>query len=108
MIADKDSRPFKVGDGCHWGFNGDAYPGTVVKVSASGRKVWVSRDSYRVERGGFSDEDQVFFTTVDCPADQLDCYSLRKNGHFHRAGFRGYGTAWSLRPGRAYSWNPSF
>lgn len=33
---------FKVGDGVHWGFNGDAYPGTVVRVSRSGATITTS------------------------------------------------------------------
>lgn len=109
-LPNLDGTTFTVGGGVHWGFNGDAYPGTVVKVSESGRKVWVSSDKYRVtdNQGGYVEGARgCEFTTVVVPDDQLECYTLRKSGHFHRNG-NSKGYAWSLQPDRVYSHNPSY
>ncbi len=122
-LPNRHGDTFKVGDGCHWGYNGDSYPGTVVKVSASGRKVWVSKDKYRVLRQGelvevpmpafrgtFEGTDgshPVHFTTVTVSDDQLTEYTLRKSGYFHAKGYS-TGSAWALNPGRHYSYNPHF
>lgn len=101
---------FKVGDGCHWGFNGDAYPGTVRKVSKSGRKVWVSRDDYRVidDKDGYTESDRdCVFTTLDLPESSWEEYHLTVHGHFVSGRGSG-GAAWSLQPNRRYSRNPHF
>lgn len=113
-LANADGVTFKVGDGCHWGFNGDSYPGTVVKVSKSGRKVWVSKDKYHVipradgQSQAYSEGPKnCEFETVEVPESQLEEYTLRKSGQFHQRGYsKGY--AWSLQPGRTYSYNPHF
>jgi hypothetical protein len=113
-LPNLDGDTFKVGDGVHWGFNGDAYPGTVVRVSASGRKVYVSHDKYRVvprpdgQSQAYSEGPKnCEFETVEVPDAALDVYTLRKSGHFHQKGYsKGY--AWSLRPGREFAQNPHF
>lgn len=102
---------FSVGDGVHWGFNGDAYPGTVRKVSTSGRKVWVSRDKHRglnTENNKHLHEgpiDSVFVPT-DMPESEWQCFTLRKHGHFCEA--PGSRATWSLQPTRIFASNPSF
>lgn len=110
------NQAFKVGDGVHWGYNGDAYPGTVVRVNASGRKVWVSRDTYKLKKfkspdptsAGRNAYDDYEFTTVERPEEELQCYSLRKSGFFHLVGSADNLESWSLQPGRVFRWNPSF
>lgn len=107
-LPNLDGQTFKVGDGVHWGFNGDAYPGTVVRVSASGRKVYVTHDNYRVidNKGGYVEGDRgCEFTTIEGGHEHE--YTLRKSGHFHGKG-KSAGYAWSLRPSRRYAQNPSF
>lgn len=122
-LPGKDGKTFKVGDGACTGFNGDAYPFTVRKVSKSGRKVWVSKDKYTVIRPGmlapapapelrdtFQGIDGIYpvhFTPVDVPEEQWEEYTLRKDGHFHTKG-NSKGSAWSLGHGRRYSYNFSF
>lgn len=113
-LPNADGKTFKVGDGCHWGYNGDAYPGTVVKVSKSGRKVYVSHDKYRLvprpdgqSQAYTEGPKNCEFTTVEVPDSALEVYTLRKSGQFHQKGFsKGY--AWSLQPGRIYASNPHF
>lgn len=106
---------FKVGDGVHSGFNGDAYPGTVRKVSASGRQVWVSDDKHYatqkeielVKKYGQHEGDiDSVFVPQDVPETQWKMYKLNKRGRFLPQGHRG--TGWSLQPGRRYAQNPSF
>lgn len=115
-LPNKDGTVFKVGEGCHWGFNGDSYPGTVLFVSNSGRRVWVSHDNITLTDKGKSQTyhegpKDCDFETVQLPQDQCDEYYLNKWGVFVRAGDKKSGpndTAWSLRSGRVYSQNPSF
>lgn len=103
---------FKVGDGVHWGFNGDAYPGTVRKVSKSGRQVWVSPDEHQAtekerdivaKHGIHEGPIDSTFIPRDVPESQWTCYRLNKRGDFG-----GRNGAWSLQPGRLYCQNPCF
>lgn len=97
----------KVGDGGHFGFNGDAYPVTVRKVSASGKTVWVSRDSYRVVGGNFREEGHkpCVFTPQDSSPETWSKFTKKKDGFFRDGPIRG-GRA--LLPGRAFAQNPHF
>lgn len=101
---------FKVGDGVHWGYNGDANPGTVVAVSASGRVVMVQDDDFIMDesdkgfkegarKGTFSQRSYEHPDYV--PARQFKLY---KNGRFCEGSSRGN----SLNPTRIWARNPSF
>lgn len=105
---------FQVGDGVHWAFNGDSYPGTVRKVSKSGLKVWVSSDEHRitdaererVRAHGFHEGaiDSAFIP-VDMMPEYWKCFKFstaRKRIRFTNDG------TFSLFHGREYSRNPSF
>jgi hypothetical protein len=130
-LPNHSGHTFRVGEGCHWGFNGDRYPGTVVRVSDSGRKVYVIKDDFKVVDGkqGFIEGDRecVFiagWTMVENFQEKLAAalkskligfalaplgvseYTLRKSGHFHVG--RSSGVAWSLQGERRYAQNPSF
>lgn len=72
--------PFKAGDAVHYAFNGDYYPGTVAKVSASGHQVLVN------------------------DAGELKLFTRRANGAYRSAG---HGT-WRLGLGHRDERNPSF
>lgn len=106
-LPNKDGDTYKVGDGVHWGFNGDRYPGTVLYVSDSGRKVYVSSDKYKIidNLGGFVEGDrECEFTTVQQPIEKCSCFTLRKDGRFTDHPRGGY----AIWPERSYARNPSF
>ena len=106
-----DGKSFGVGEGAHTGFNGDAYPYTVLFVSDSGRKVYVSLDTYKVidTKGAYVEGTrECEFSTVIRPIEECEVYTLSKKGHFMPKGNRGASSAWSLRHGRFYAQNPSF
>ncbi len=99
---------FTVGSGVHWGFNGDRYPGTVLYVSDSGRRVYVSDDEFKVRAPYvlFSEGDlDCEFTTVLVSPDKCRVFTLRKDGRFTDASGRG---GLTLCHGRCYAQNPSF
>ncbi len=100
---------FKIGDGVHWGYNGDSYPGTVVAVSASGRVVMVQDDNFVMDesdrgfkegarKGTFSQPVEIY---KDVPARQ---FKLFKNGQFREGSSRGN----PLNQERVWARNPSF
>lgn len=105
-LADDSGKTFKVGDGVHWGFNGDRYPGTILFVSDSGREVYVSQDEYEIidNLGGYVEGDRKCnFTTIQRPIAECKVFKLGKWG-FREGGKRG----WALCKERAYAQNPSF
>jgi hypothetical protein len=94
---------FKVGDGAHYGFNGDRTPVTVVKISDSGRQVFVSYDDVKVidNMGGYVEGNrECEFTTVIVPEEQCVVFKLDKNGVFRNR------NKLALNPGRQYARNP--
>ena|SRR5258706_5507548 len=98
---------FTVGDGVSWGFNGDRYPGTVMFVSDSGRKVYASEDTYKVidTKGAYVEGNrECVFTTVNRPLEECMVFTLRKNGLL--TDHPGHGL--TLCHGRQYAQNPSF
>lgn len=102
-----NGKTFKVGDGVHWGFNGDRDPGTVLYVSDSGRQVFVSSDEWKITDGlkGFIEGDRgCDFTTVHRPIEECTCFTLRKDGRFTDHPRGGH----AVHHGRAYARNPSF
>ena len=106
---DRFHKSFSVGDGVSWGFNGDTYPGTILFISDSGRKVMVSEDQYQVvdDLGAYVEGRRTCeFTTVQCPIEKCAEWTLYKDGYWRLS--PGKGSAWTLKPGRFYSCNPSF
>lgn len=100
---------FEVGQGVHYGYNGDSYPMTVLYVSDSGRKVYCSLDDYRVidDLGGYAEGSRrCEFATVVRPIAGCQCFTLRPDGRWREKPGKGYG--WTLVSGRVYSRNPSF
>ncbi len=113
-LANKNGTTFKVGDGVHWGFNADADPGTVRKVSASGRQVWVSIDEMIVTDKEREDVEayglhegpiDCNFVQKDVPESEWTCWTLRADGRFTRDPGR---NSISLYPTRLFKRNPSF
>lgn len=108
-LPDRYQKTFSVGDGVSWGFNGDSYPGTVLYVSDSGRKVLVSGDKYKVidNRGGYVEGDRdCEFTTIQRPMENCKEWTLYKDRYWRDS--PGKGSAWTLNAGRRYSQNPCF
>lgn len=106
---DRLHKNLSVGDGVSWGFNGDSYPGTVLYVSDSGRKVLVSKDKYKVidNLGGYVEGNRdCEFTTIPRSMDECEQWTLYKDGFWRRE--PGKSADWTLHPGRYYSQNPSF
>lgn len=106
---DRFHKTLSVGDGVSHGFNGDTYPGTVLFVSDSGRKVKVSADKYQVvdNLGGYVEGRRTcVFTTIQRSLEACEEWTLYKDGYWRRS--PGKGSAWTLFPGRFYSQNPSY
>lgn len=100
---------FSVGDGVHWGFNGDRYPGTVLFISDSSKQLLVSADLYKItdNAGGYVEGNRTCeFTPGHLSMEECDQYTLYKDGYWRTS--PGKGGAWTLQPGRCYAQNPSF
>lgn len=110
-MPDKNGHTYKVGDGAHYGWNGDRYPLTVVMVSDSGREVLCSIDKYEIvdNRGGYVEGDRACeFTTVTVdPSDMIE-YRLKSSGPYKGIFTKGKSPWDILWPGRCYAQNPSF
>jgi hypothetical protein len=113
-LPDCHGQTFKVGEGVHWGFNGDSYPGTVLYVSDSGRKVYVSKDEYQVvdDLGGYVEGPRkCVFTTVNRSLEECKVYTLSRHEgaeRFRDSRNNSRSGAWALCTGRIYSHNPSY
>lgn len=71
----------KVGDGATICFFSDCRAATVIKVSPSGKTVWVQKDNYfRTDSNGMS-EDQEYRFERD-PEGAIYEFTLRANGRF--------------------------
>jgi len=102
-MSNTETQEFSVGQGVNYGFNGDSYPGTVRKVSPSGKTVWVSDDSHtanpdKTQGPTFTPKDE------DKPETWTKFTYRAKSGGFCRSGSNG----WYLAHGRLYERNPSF
>ena len=75
----------EVGMGVTWGFGSDRYPGTIVKVSDSGKTVWFQRDYCDHVSGSFFTNDAVhtFHRNIE---GELVKATLRRNGRYHMKG----------------------
>jgi len=108
-VADANNVTFKVGDGVHWGFNGDAYPGTVVGISRSGREVYVNSDDFIIDesdRGLKEGARKGTFKTVSTECNQYTrkFKLFARNGRFCESSSRGN----VLNKERIWAQNPSF
>jgi hypothetical protein len=85
-------RPFRVGDGAHYSFNGDSYPCTVRKVTRSGHQIEVTHDRTRAP-GIFEPCDGRRYV-----------FTRRRDGRYRS---KGHGT-WTLYHGRLHEWVKEF
>lgn len=90
---------FQVGDGVHWSFNGDSYPGTVVRVTPN--IVEVRPDRYQVKESdkGMKEghRDCEFFEDPDAPVRKFRYQP--STGRIEQSPF-------VLHHGRAFGRNP--
>ena len=98
--------PINVGDGVSYGINGDSYPMTVRKVSASGKTVWCSRDSFRGNgQNSYAEAEKqgVHIPQNEDPATWTK-FTLRKDGTYRKSGCEHR----VLSPGRKFEQDPHF
>lgn len=108
-VPDRLHKTFSIGDGVSFGFNGDSYPGTILFISDSGRKVKVSRDKYNVidNLGWYVEGNRTCeFVTVQRSIEDCEEWTLYQDGYWRTS--PGKGSAWTLSRGRFFSCNPSF
>lgn len=109
----KIGETFEVGDGASSGGNGDSYPYRVVKVSKSGKTVWMRPMGYRAteegKRIGYGHESWEVYDLPEDPDEQLIEVTFRKatgkwaqKGTSSKKGFGNFGH------GARYSYNWSF
>lgn len=91
MDENKKDEPPKVGDGATYGCWTDRHAGTVIKVSKSGKTVWVQADhAKRVDKNGMS-EMQTYEYSPN-PEGHIIVFTLRNDGRYNEKGCaRGYG-----------------
>lgn len=77
----------QVGDGATQSFGGDSYPFTVVKVSASGKTIWVQRDHVTCTKpmSAYGADDAEYSYSPD-PDAAVQVATLRKDGRYHVKG----------------------
>jgi hypothetical protein len=96
-----------VGMGATYGYGSDSYPYTVVRISPSGKTLWVKRDEVLHLTGSDMSGDSTYVTMPndDAPEEQ---FTLRADGHWLPKGPR-YARQRSLTLGhRRYYQDPSF
>jgi len=107
-MKEKKMERFQPGAGVTEYIGSDGYPGTVRKVSASGKTVWISRDGHRAIPGVVNPYEEPYkkveFIPVDTPESQWIKYTYRKDGSFRRSG----GKSYYLGSGRYYKQDPSY
>lgn len=76
-----------VGMPASYGAGSDSYPATIVEVSASGKKLWITRDEVIVtgEWAQGEYEAKTYSTLPDMDGARTE-YTLRKNGRWIPAG----------------------
>jgi len=101
------SVELEVGSGVSMHIGADAYPGTVRKVSPSGKTIWVSRDRFHGTPGANSMEQSrkvgVYVPQHETQPALWGKYTLRKGGVFKESRGCHY-----LSAGRKYWQDPSF
>lgn len=70
-MADKVKIEPEVGMGVTWGAGSDRYPGTISRVSASGKTFWYKRDDFRRTDSNGLSEDQEYEITPN--PDYSEC-----------------------------------
>lgn len=80
----------EVGMGASYGAGSDSYPATIVKVSASGKTLWIEADDYKFNPKAKEHEDKYLYTRRPGTAQRK--YTLRQDGYFHEVGARRGGT----------------
>lgn len=86
MTNEAKTRKPEVGDGATESVGSDCYPYTVVKVSESGKTIWLQRDSFRRadSNGPFTESQSYVYER--CPEAPLRKATLRKDGRYRMAG----------------------
>jgi hypothetical protein len=99
-----------VGMGASFGAGSDSYPATVVEVSKSGKRLWITQDSVVVAGEWAEGEDEAsLYTTVSNMDGARREYTLRKNGRWILAGCEMKAHYMALTLGvRRYRQDPSF
>jgi hypothetical protein len=98
---------FQIGDGVNYGAGSDAYPATVIAVSASGKTVTVQADSYRrVDNNGYGGYQEYEYERNTEGATRK--YTRRKNGRYIEQGAPAHAGYAALRRGRRAYQDPHF
>lgn len=98
------SKMFKVGDGVNYNIGSDVYPGTIVKVSATGKTVWVQDDDAAVTKPAEHYGDPVDYMFMPNPNGRVTKFTQRQDGIFRQVGGR-----WgALHKGRRKYQDPHF
>lgn len=74
--------PLYPGDGVSFGYNGDLYPATVIRVSPSGKTVTTQRDRYHVISGSAADGSARYDFLPD-PDGAVQVVRIRKDGRYY-------------------------
>lgn len=102
------NETYNIGDGVTYSINGDNYPYTVRRVSASGKTVWASEDEFKGKPGKNSlyqeTEKEGVFIPKDLPEDKWVKFTRRQDGSFRKVGTNYV----FLHAGRRFRLDPSF
>ena len=80
----------EVGMGASRGYGSDSYPATIVKVSSSGKTLWIEEDDYTFNPKAGEHEDKYIYSRR--PGGRQFKYTLRQDGMFREVGARRGGT----------------
>ncbi|MNJ89976.1 hypothetical protein D3C87_75650 [compost metagenome] len=95
----------EIGMGATYGYGSDCYPGTVIWVSSSGKKIKVQGDNYkRTDKAGPFTESQEYEYSEDKGGPIYE-FSLRKDGIWKEVGSNSHTVGLGFR--RAYQ-DPHF
>jgi hypothetical protein len=96
----------EVGTGVTIHYVTDCRPGTVIKVSPSGKTLTVQRDEWKVVKGSCHDGSAEYEYSRD-PNGIIEVYSLRSNGRYVITGSDKRGTCLQIGI-RRYYYDPHF
>jgi len=99
----------EVGDGATYNFGSDCYPATVIKLSASGKTVWIQGDRVecvKVSSGLGADDGEYEFTPN--PSAAIRVCTLRKDGSYRFVGHGSRSRSTVFFGIRRYYQDPSF
>jgi hypothetical protein len=91
---------YRVGDGVHYSYVNDVYPGTIRKISKSGHMIWISED--RIAKAEWDESfgpRAKLYETRDVPEAEWKCFTRRADGEYRAKGH----TSPVLGPGRHFN-----